>query len=92
MTSIEQKMKEAILGELYPIVDMSGIDQAAVNAANVAMEQAIGFATYCDKNGWYRVGKGIWVSDEYPEINKGRISEIELFDIYLKSQAHDPKG
>lgn len=73
MTSIEQKMKEAIETNVsYYGQEVEGIDQAAVKAAELARVQAIGFARWWDKQ--------IWADF------KSNTTDEELFALYLSEQ------
>lgn len=80
MTSIEQKMKEAILGDLYPIVDMSCIDKAAVDAAKVAANISQAFIHYMTNDSWeqdYHNGATLTYEQHY---------QYFIENIYLKEQ------
>lgn len=84
MTSIEQKMKEAILGEVDPILsDMTNVDQAAAKAAEVAMDSFADCIQWAGQNGWECpfFKDALWYHATHPTCNSK-----ELFALYLSEQ------
>lgn len=100
MTSIEQKMKEAIEAKTYTSttgLSVEGTNNAAAECAKVAMDYMLLFGQWLTKNRWtwskhmnifYKTGL---VGEENEKIVATEREIQELFDIYLKSQTHDPK-